>query len=115
MQLNIAASITEFEEAVVNFRQALYEAMTDVENALSARVTLATQAGLLQESLVSAIRAEELYEVRYRAGAVPLRTWLDAQEQRREAEIAVAEIRLARYNNQVLLYQALGGDTTQAS
>ncbi len=110
MKLDIAASKTDFEEAVVNFRQALYQAMADVENALSARVHLATQAGLLQQSLAAARQAETLYEVRYREGAVPLRTWLDAQEERRAAEIAVADNRLARYNNQVVLYQALGGD-----
>lgn len=110
MELNIAASKTQFEEAVVNFRQSLYQAMSDVENALSARMQLARQAELLQTSLASALRAEELYEVRYRAGAVPLRTWLDAQQQRRAAEIAVAQNRLGQYNNQVLLYQALGGD-----
>lgn len=110
MQLDIAASKTGFEEAVVDFRQTLYTAMGDVENALSARVELARQATLLQQSLASAERAEALYEVRYRAGAVPLRTWLNAQEQRRNTEIAVTENRLARYNNQVLLYQALGGD-----
>lgn len=110
MELNVASSKTEFEEAVVNFRQSLYQAMSDVENALSARAQLAKQADLLQTSLASARRAEELYEVRYRAGAVPLRSWLDAQERLRTTEIAVAQNRLARYNNQVLLYQALGGD-----
>ncbi|MCY1551595.1 efflux transporter, outer membrane factor (OMF) lipoprotein, NodT family [compost metagenome] len=111
MELNIASSKTQFEEAVVNFRQSLYQAMSDVENALSARVQLARQAELLQGALASSRRAEELYEVRYRSGAVPLRNWLDAQQQRRAAEIAVAQNRLLRYNNQVLLYQALGGDT----
>jgi len=110
-RLNIAVSKTQFEEAVVNFRQALYQAMSDVENTLSARSQLARQGELLQATLTAARRAEELYEVRYRAGAVPLRTWLDAQQQRRTAEIAVAENRLARYSNQVKLYQALGGDT----
>lgn len=110
MQLDIAASKTQFEEAVVNFRQSLYQAMSEVENTLSARTQLARQGALLQKSLESAMRAEELYEVRYRAGAVPLRTWLDAQEQRRTTEIAVADNRLAQYSNQVLLYQALGGD-----
>jgi NodT family efflux transporter outer membrane factor (OMF) lipoprotein len=111
MELNIASSKTQFEEAVVNFRQSLYQAMSDVENALSARVQLARQAEFLQGTLASARRAEELYEVRYRSGAVSLRNWLDAQQQRRAAEIAVAQNRLLRYNNQVLLYQALGGDS----
>jgi len=111
-ELDIAASQAQFEEAVVNFRQTLYQAMSDVENALSARGQLARQAGLLQSALAAARRVEELYEVRYRSGAVPLRAWLDAQQQRRAAEIAVAENRLARYANQVVLYQALGGDQT---
>lgn len=111
MKLDIAVSEAEYEEAVVNFRQALYEAMAEVENALSNRNHLNVQADLLQEALNAARVAEGMYEVRYRAGAVPLRTWLDAQETRRAAEISVAENRLQRYSNQVLLYQALGGDT----
>lgn len=109
-ELNLASSNNQFEEAVVNFRQSLYSAMRDVENTLSARGQLRTQAELLQASLKAAQRAEELYEVRYRAGAAPLRMWLDAQQQRRAAEIAVTENRLSRYANQVLLYQALGGE-----
>jgi outer membrane protein TolC len=47
--------------------------------------------------------------VRYRAGAAPLRVWLDAQESRRSAGIALAQLRLAQLQNDVLLYQALGG------
>lgn len=111
MQLNIGISRTDFEERVVVFRQALYQAMSDVENALSARTQLTERARLLALSLESARRAERLYEVRYRAGAVSLRFWLDAQEQRRNAEVAVAENALNRLLNQVSLYQALGGDT----
>ena len=57
----------------------------------------------------AARRAERLYEVRYRAGAVALKPWLDAQEKRRSAEIALAENRLNRLVNHATLYQALGG------
>ncbi|WP_459617135.1 efflux transporter outer membrane subunit [Bordetella sp. 2513F-2] len=109
MQLNIDISRADFEERVVTFRQALYQAMADVENALSARTQLTDRARLLAQSLESARRAERLYEVRYRAGAVSLRFWLDAQEQRRNTEIAVAENRLNRLVNQASLYLALGG------
>ena len=48
--------------------------------------------------------------MRYRAGAVPLKDWLDAQEKRRTAEIARDENQLNRLVNQVTVYQALGGD-----
>lgn len=110
MRLDSAISRNQYEEAVVNFRQALYQAMAEVENALAARGSLAVQGTELQASLVSAQRAEQIYEARYRAGAVALRTWLDAQERRRQAEISVSQNRYNRYLNQVTLYQALGGD-----
>ena len=40
MQLNIKISKTNYEERVVKFRQALYQAMADVETALSNRMQL---------------------------------------------------------------------------
>ncbi|MGY6269921.1 efflux transporter outer membrane subunit [Achromobacter denitrificans] len=110
MQLNIKISKADYEERVVAFRQALYQAMADVENALSNRTQLAQQAEQLDASLRAARQAESLYEVRYRAGAVPLKDWLDAQEKRRTAEIARDENMLNRLVNQVTVYQALGGD-----
>jgi NodT family efflux transporter outer membrane factor (OMF) lipoprotein len=110
MQLSIRVSETQYEEAVVNFRQTLYTALGDVENALSSRQQLAEQGARLDETLQAALTAERLYEVRYRAGAATLSLWLDAQEKRRTADIALATNRLARLNNQVTVYKALGGD-----
>jgi len=110
MRLSVRVSETEYEEAVVNFRQALYQALADVENALSARRHYEAQREQLAESLAAARQAESLYEVRYRSGAVPLRDWLDAQERRRSAEVALAENQRDRLLNQVTVYQALGGD-----
>lgn len=112
MRLDVAVADTDYEEAVVTFRQTLYQAMADVENALSARQSLAEQHALLQQSLQAARRSEQLYEARYRAGAVALRAWLDAQETRRQAEIAVSQNRYDQFVNRVTLYQALGGDDT---
>jgi len=115
MQLNIKISRADYEERVVNFRQSLYQAMADVENALSNRTQLRLQAQQLDASLRAARQAESLYEVRYRAGAVPLKDWLDAQEKRRTAEIARDENMLNRLVNQVTVYQALGGDDAVAA
>lgn len=110
LNLNLKVSRTDFDERVVSFRQALYQAMADVENALSNRTQLRLQAEQLEASLKAAREAERLYEVRYRAGSVSLRFWLDAQEKRRAAEIARDENGLNRLVNQVKVYQALGGD-----
>ena len=109
MRLNTEIARADYERAVVTFRQTLYQAFADVDNALSARRQYAEQAAQLEQSLADARRAEQLYEVRYRAGAVALKSWLDAQEKRRSAETALAENRLNRLVNHATLYQALGG------
>ena len=109
MKLNVEISKTEYEEAVVNFRQTLYSALSDVENALSARSRYVEESRQLEESLALARKAEELVEVRYRMGSTALQSWLDAQENRRNAEKSLAENRLNRFKNCMTLYQALGG------
>jgi outer membrane protein TolC len=109
MQLTNKVSQNQFEEAVVNFRQTLYQAMSDVENGLSARTQYAAQAILLKQSYEAAISAERIYEIRYRSGAVALKLLLDAQEKRRTAELAVTQNRLDQLQTHVTLYQALGG------
>ena len=109
MQLSIKVARADYEIAVIDFRQTLYAAMADVENALSARTQTARQSALLTRSLELARDAEHRYEVRYRSGAVALKSWLDAQKTRRDAELALAENRYNQLDNQVTLHQALGG------
>ncbi|WP_052152788.1 TolC family protein [Desulfocurvibacter africanus] len=110
MRLSVKSSQAEYEEAVVNFRQTLYQALSEVENALSARRMLAEQGANLERALAAARQVERMYEVRYRAGYVSLKVWLDAQETRRASEVALAENLLNRLANHVTLYQALGGE-----
>jgi NodT family efflux transporter outer membrane factor (OMF) lipoprotein len=110
MQLTIKISQATYEEAVVNFRQTLYKALADVENALSARTQYKAASASLEESLALARQAERLAEARYRAGATGVQFWLDAQETRRTAETALAGNSLNRLKNMMSLYQALGGD-----
>ncbi len=110
MQLNIEISKTEYEEAVVNFRQTLYAALEDVENALAARTYYGEERVHREASLALAREAEELAKIRYRAGYTGVQDWLDAQETRRSAENTLAENHLNRLNAVMTLYQALGGD-----
>lgn len=112
MQMNRQISDTDRERAVIAFRQTFYRALSDVENALSLRRQQAAQADYLDKALASAYKAERIAEVQYRAGSVPIKTWLDAQESRRSAEAAVAANRLDRLGGYVALYQALGGDAS---
>ncbi|MDU0460425.1 MAG: efflux transporter outer membrane subunit, partial [Geobacteraceae bacterium] len=60
MKLNVEMSQAEYEEAAVNFRQAFYSALGDVENALSARARYTEENMQLEESLAMARMSEEL-------------------------------------------------------
>lgn len=112
MNLTIAVSKAQYEEAVTAFRNTLLNAFSDVANALGARAAYAEQSRRLENAFVAAQEVERLTETRYRAGAATLRTWLDAQERRRSAEVALADVRLAEFVNEATLYRAIGGSTT---
>lgn len=109
MQLNKKLADISYQQSVVSYRSTLYQALSDVENALSARRHYQYQQQQLQQQYDAATAAEKIYESQYRSGAVSIQDWLSAQEQRRSAE---AELLANRYNlltSQATLYQALGG------
>ena len=108
-QLNLKISKAAYEQNAVNFRQTLYTALQDVDNALSAQNQLRLQGEKQWLAWQNAQKAERLYEVRYRAGGDSLKSWLDAQETRRQAESAYLLNRYNQYINQVDLIMALGG------
>jgi len=109
MQRSVAITQSDYDSAVLGYRQSWYQALADVETALSARLQYEDQGVKLLLAVEAAQKGERLSEARYRAGAVPLKTWLDAQETRRLAESNLAQNRLNRLNALVTLYQALGG------
>lgn len=109
MQRNLAISELEYQAAIIGFRQSIYTALADVENALSNKTQLQIQATAQQRTLALAQRTEQLNEVRYRAGAVALKQWIDAQEARRNTQNSLIQIRLNQLGNMVTLMQSLGG------
>ena len=111
MQLNNEISQATYEAAAVNFQKTFYTALQEVQDALASREQLQTQGQWLGEQLDAAQRIEQLNDVRYRAGSIALKTWLDAQESRRTAALAVSSNRFNQLVNQLSLYKALGGDT----
>jgi NodT family efflux transporter outer membrane factor (OMF) lipoprotein len=110
MRLSNQAARLAYESAAIDFRQTLYQALADVENALADRSQYAAEARLSGQSLAEARTVERLNEVRYRAGSTTLKVWLDAQESRRQAEATWASSVLNARLAQITLYKALGGD-----
>lgn len=113
MQRNIKISETVYQQAIIEFRQNLYTALTEVENSLSARKQYRLQAQKLETTLQAARQAEAIYRLRYQAGGTTLQNWLDAQENRRQAEINLAENQYNQLQNHITLIKALGGDFSQ--
>ncbi|MDP2700358.1 efflux transporter outer membrane subunit [Thalassospira sp.] len=109
-QLDIKISESDYQQAIVEYRQTLYQALADVENALSARTQYDRQSVNLEAALDAAQNAERIYETRFRAGAVSMQSWLDAQETRRTAEESLLANKRDRIINLITLYQALGGN-----
>ncbi|MBB6362761.1 efflux transporter outer membrane subunit [Acinetobacter lwoffii] len=109
MKRDLQVNELEYEKAIIQYRQTMYEAFADVENALSNRTELTKQVTLQQRNVELAERTERLTEVRYRNGAVALKNLLDAQETTRNARLSLVQTRQNQYNAYVTLMQALGG------
>ncbi|WP_394671040.1 efflux transporter outer membrane subunit [uncultured Acinetobacter sp.] len=113
MKKNIAISQLDYEKAIIQYRQTLYQAFADVENALSARTELNQQVQFQQRNLELAEKAERLTDVRYRNGAIALKNLLDQQQTTRTARLSLVNTKQSQYNAYVTLMQALGGSPIQ--
>jgi NodT family efflux transporter outer membrane factor (OMF) lipoprotein len=112
LRLKLKGSEADYDKAAVDFRQSLLTAFKDVDDALSSTSELARQSDRQAATLAAAARASDLYRLRYRTGAVALRTWLDAQQSQRADRETLAQTRLSLFQAHVTLYQALGGGLT---
>jgi NodT family efflux transporter outer membrane factor (OMF) lipoprotein len=105
----VGMSALDYEAAIIEFRQGLYTALAEVEDALSAQVQFADQGVQREQALAAALKAEGLAEIRYRSGQTGIKDWLDLQESRRAAQISLAQNRFERLQARMQLYLALGG------
>jgi len=115
VRLGTGIARADYEIAVQSFRQTFYDALRDTQVSLSAREQYLRQAGFVEANYTAARDAEQLYERQYRAGAITLRSWLDAQERLRTARTGLIQNRYNQLVTQVQVYQALGGETAPGS
>lgn len=109
VQLNVDIANTSYQTAVVQFRQDLYQAFSDVDNDLAAQAHYQAQYQALLRASALADHSRQLAEQKYRAGATNVKTWLDQQIAWRTAESSRIENYLNQLLTRVQLYQALGG------
>ena len=113
MKRDLKVNELEYEKSIIQYRQTLYQAFADVENALSARNELDKQVALQERNVQLAEKTERLTEVRYRNGAIALKNLLDAQATTRNARLSLVQTKQSQYNAYVTLLQALGGSPIQ--
>lgn len=97
---------------VENYRSAVHVALKEVEDALGNADRDRRLEDSQQEIRSEAARSLRLAELRYREGTDQLLTVLDAQRTLFQAQDQLAQLRLARLNDAVTLYKALGGGWT---
>lgn len=97
------------QEYLQTYRKAVLSAFSDVEQALVAVEQQATRERLQAEVVRAARQAFQLSEQRLREGTVDLVTVLTTQQTLFQAQDTLAQVRLARLQAIVGLYQALGG------
>ncbi len=109
LQAQLDLQRATYGEYLQDYRKAIVSAFQNVEDALIAYSKDAEQERLQREAVMSARRAFQLSEAQLKGGIIDVTTLLQVQQTLFTAEIAYAQIRQARLQAAVTLYQALGG------
>ena len=97
-------------QALALYQGAIQAAFRDVADALARRGTMEAQLAAQHDLAAAAGAAQDLSLARYREGVDPYLTTLVAQRTYYAAQQSLLATRLARAENLVAIYQAIGGD-----
>jgi outer membrane protein, multidrug efflux system len=106
---NLQATQLARDTAVAQYEKAIQTAFREVADALVARGTLDDQLAAQQALVTASAVAYRLADMRYRGGVDSYLTALVAQVSLYGAQQQLQTVRLARLQNLVTLYKALGG------
>ncbi len=98
-----------YEELVADYRKAVVQSFTDVENALTAYRFTSEQQALQQRAVDTAQRAATIARAQVAAGTVDITTVLQAQLTLYTDQDLLVQVRLAQFLALLNLYKALGG------
>ncbi len=98
-----------YDELLADYRKAVVQAFTDVENALTAWRFTTEQESLQRRAVTTAQRAADIARAQMQAGTVDITTVLQAETTLFTAEDTLYQVRLARFQALLDLYKALGG------
>ncbi|PIC01730.1 efflux transporter outer membrane subunit [Caulobacter sp. X] len=107
------AAAARRDQAAFAYRKAVLTAFSEVESALEGTGRLAEQEAAAVRQRAAAASALNHARKRYQAGYVAYLEELDAQRGLLATDLALSQVREARLQNAVALYQALGGGWTE--
>ncbi len=99
-------------ELLADYRKAVVQAFTDVDNALTAWRYTTEQEALQRVAVDTARRAADIARAQMQAGTVDITTVLTAETTLFGDEATLVQVRLARVQALLNLYKALGGGWT---
>ncbi|MFS7244681.1 efflux transporter outer membrane subunit [Rahnella inusitata] len=110
VQLTIARSKLDVKTAASTFQQKVYSALSDVEKSLTQRQKWSQQRENTLISLALSQQRLKLAKSQYLAGAQPIETWLDAQNNLLTVENQLSDIQNNYLNSTMQLWLAIGGE-----
>jgi multidrug efflux system outer membrane protein len=102
------------DELLANYRNAILQAFTDVDNALTAYQYATQQETLQLQAVAIARRSADIARAQQIAGTVDILTVLNLQTTLFSAQDVLVQVRLSRVQALLSLYKALGGGWASA-
>jgi NodT family efflux transporter outer membrane factor (OMF) lipoprotein len=103
----------KYDELVADYRKAVVQAFTDVQNGLDTYRLATEQEELERQAVDTAQKAADIARAQVAAGTSDIVTALQAQNTLFSDLDTLAQVRLSRFQALVNLYKALGGGWTQ--
>ncbi|WP_375163291.1 efflux transporter outer membrane subunit [Serratia fonticola] len=115
VQLTIEKSDLDVKQAAIVFRSQVYNALADVDNAMSQRLSYQQQKINQQQNLQLSQQRLVLARSQYQAGAVSFQTLLDAEDDLLTIETNLSDLQYNYLNATMKLWLALGGGVEKDS
>jgi NodT family efflux transporter outer membrane factor (OMF) lipoprotein len=115
VQLTIEKSDLDVKQAAIVFRSQVYNALADVDNAMSQRLSYQQQKINQQQNLQLSQQRLVLARSQYQAGAVSFQSLLDAEDDLLTIETNLSDLQYNYLNATMKLWLALGGGVEKDS
>ena len=109
MKLNKGISEVDYQMAIVEYRDTIYQAFEEVDNLLTLKNNYHYQNAIYAKQYSNANEIERIYHSQYKYGKNNMVDWLNAMAVKRNAESLLLENQYNLLVVQARLYQSLGG------